>query len=58
MSKLAFWSSDSKEAQDMYQLQVIAENDHSRLVVNNKDGQPDKSTTSERILKLLQEQLK
>jgi uncharacterized lipoprotein len=41
----------------MYQLQVIAENDHSRLVVNNKDGQPDKSTTSERILKLLQEQL-
>ena len=58
LSKLAFWSSDSKEAQDMYQLQVIAENDHSRLVVNNKDGQPDKSTTSERILKLLQEQLK
>lgn len=57
LSKLAFWSGDSKEVQDLYQLQVIAENERTRLVVNNKEGQPDKSSTSERILKLLQEQL-
>lgn len=59
LDKLKLWdSSDDKDAGE-YQIQVKAVKQGStKVVVLTKDGQPEKSRTASRILKLLYEQLK
>ena len=49
---------DSKVKAEQYRVQVVAEQDASRVSVLNKDGAPEGSKTAQRILALLHEQLK
>jgi outer membrane protein assembly factor BamC len=60
LSKLAFWRSNEKPAQAaQYRVVVRAQNpDATRVEVLNKDGAPESSSTSNRILSLLYDQLK
>lgn len=60
LSKLAFWRSNDKPAQaTQYRVVVRAQNpDATRVEVLNKDGAPEASSTSTRILSLLYDQLK
>lgn len=60
LAKLMFWKSDKDEAGKAPQMrvQVKDEKDISRLLVQNREGQPENSDTARRILKLLYEQLK
>lgn len=60
MSKLAFWRSNEKPAQTAQYRVVVSEQnaDASRVEVQNKDGGPETSATSNRILTLLYDQLK
>jgi outer membrane protein assembly factor BamC len=60
LSKLAFWRSNDKPTQAaQYRVVVRAQNpDATRVEVLNKDGAPESSTTSNRILSLLYDQLK
>ncbi|NOY67032.1 MAG: outer membrane protein assembly factor BamC [Gammaproteobacteria bacterium] len=58
LSRLAFWSSDDKLEDRMYQVQVTAHGKVVSVVVNDEKGQIETSSTAERILKLLLEQLK
>ena len=53
-----FGSSDSKVKAEQYRVQVKPENEASTVNVLNKDGGGDSSKTAQRILTLLQEQLK
>jgi outer membrane protein assembly factor BamC len=60
LSKLAFWRSNEKPSPtEQYQVLIRAQNsDASQVQVLNKDGKPDTSATSTRILSLLYDQLK
>jgi outer membrane protein assembly factor BamC len=60
LNKLAFWRPTEKPAQTaQYRVLVKEQNpDATRVEVLNKDGVPEASTTSNRILSLLYEQLK
>ena len=59
LSRLAFWKSDDKSVKaEQFQVLVKASSDNSQVQVLGKDGQVDKSKTSQRILSLLHEQLK
>jgi outer membrane protein assembly factor BamC len=60
LNKLAFWRSNEKPAQTIQYRVVVKEQggDATSVVVQNKDGAPESSTTSNRILSLLYEQLK
>lgn len=60
LSKLAFWnSSDSKAiGKEQYRIMVTETGENSQVQVLNKDGKPENSDTSDRILKLLHAQLK
>ncbi len=57
LSKLKFWGGSDKLDSNQYLVSVVGEESTSRIVVLNKDGAPEKSDTSNRILALLQEQL-
>ena len=60
LSGLMFWRSDDDEEQgdDAYVLQVIGEADATtRVIVLDRDGRRDASSTADRILAVLQEQL-
>jgi len=58
-SKLKFWGSDDKKkAELVYQVVLKGDNQATRVIVNNDKGQRETSSTAERILKLLLEQLK
>lgn len=52
------FGSKDKEPTNEYQIFVKGDETVSRVDVLNKDGTPEKSATSERILTLLYEQLK
>jgi len=57
-SKLAFWR-DDKAPEGRYQVKLKEESGElTRIRVNNEKGEPEHSKTAERILSLLQEQLK
>ncbi len=56
-SKLAFWRSD-KSPEGRYEIRVKQQGSGSTIRVANEKGQPEHSETAERILTLLQEQLK
>ena len=59
LSKLAFWrSSDAGKKPEQYRIQVRTAGAGSEVKVLNKDGAPEKSSTTSRILNLLYEQLK
>jgi len=59
LSKLAFWrGSDSGKKPEQYRIQVSTAGAGSEVKVLNKDGAPEKSATTTRILNLLYEQLK
>lgn len=59
IDKLAFWrSEDPKVKAEMYRVQVKAASASSEVQVLNKDGAPENSQTSHRILTLLHEQLR
>jgi outer membrane protein assembly factor BamC len=59
LSKLAFWRSSSAPSKaEQYRVTVQQGNEASQVQVLNKDGQPDSSGASKRILSLLYDQLK
>jgi outer membrane protein assembly factor BamC len=58
LSKLAFWKSDEKKPEDLYQVHLKPDGTKTQIVVLGKDGQKDTKGTGKRILTLLQEQLK
>ncbi|HLA75716.1 MAG TPA: outer membrane protein assembly factor BamC [Gammaproteobacteria bacterium] len=59
LSKLKFWGDDKPPpGTDQYLISVASAETATRIVILNKDGAPEKSDTSDRILTLLQEQLK
>ncbi|MEO7600831.1 MAG: outer membrane protein assembly factor BamC [Gammaproteobacteria bacterium] len=59
LSKLKFWKGSPKPSSDEYLVSVIgADNAATRIVVLNKEGAREKSDTSNRILALLEEQLR
>jgi outer membrane protein assembly factor BamC len=57
-SKLAFWRSDDVNTVDQYQVKLTGEGDKTRVVVRDRVGRYDSSATSERILTLLNEQIR
>ncbi len=59
LSKLAFWSSDDKIDEDKrYQVKVSAGERGSEVTVLDEQGQRQNTPTAERILTLLQEQIR
>ena len=59
LDRLAFWrSDDAKVKAEQYRVQVRGASDNSEIVVLNKDGGAEQSSTAHRILTLLHEQLK
>lgn len=59
LSKLAFWSDSDKKSKDKeYQIHLMGEQQRTRVVVLNEQGQPDETGTAVRILTLLDEQIR
>ena len=63
LSKLAFWRSDDNESAEgrepeQYRIQINVIDIGSEVRVLNEDGEPEKSGITDKILKLLYEQLK
>ncbi|HSD43118.1 MAG TPA: outer membrane protein assembly factor BamC [Burkholderiales bacterium] len=59
LSKLAFWrSTDTAKPAEQYQVVVNAATDASQVRIYGKDGGPDKTGASKKILGLLYDQLK
>lgn len=59
LSKLKFWGNGDKKTENMqYLVSVTGEGATTRITILNKDGAPENSETSNRILALLHEQLK
>ena len=61
-SKLKFWGDEPRDmSKDEFLISLVGGRDGdntTEVMVLNKDGQPDKSDTADRILSLLHEQLK
>jgi outer membrane protein assembly factor BamC len=58
LSKLAFWRTDEPTKAAQYQVTVKGAADDTHVQVLGKDGQPDTTGTSKKILSLLYDQLK
>lgn len=58
VSKLAFWRSNEIDTVTQYQVKLASEGAETRVVVRDKVGRPDDSTTAKRILTLLSEQIR
>lgn len=58
LSKLAFWKEDDKPGTDEYLISLKGDETATRVNVLDKDGAAENSETSNRILALLEEQLK
>ena len=59
LSKLAFWrAEDTSRLQEQYRIVVTEAAGKSQVLVEDKTGAPDKSATAEKMLTLLQNQLK
>ena len=59
LSKLAFWrSEDTSRFQEQYRIVVAETGGKSQVSVQDKNGAPDKSATAEKMLALLQVQLR
>lgn len=58
-SKMAFWKDSKKTTpRTQYQIQVVESGDNSRVLVQNRDGQVERTETTARIMDLLWSQLK
>ena len=59
LSKLAFWrSEDTSHLQEQYRIIISEAGGKSQVFVQDKTGAPDKSSTAEKMLTLLTNQLK
>ena len=60
LSKLKFWGEEGEAVvgQDAYLISLIGEGTTTQVVVLNTEGEPETSSTADRILSLLHEQLK
>jgi outer membrane protein assembly factor BamC len=58
LSKLVFWGDDEKPSEEQYLVNLAGDEVSTQIVVLDKNGQPDKTKTSRRILTLLYEQIK
>lgn len=58
MSKLAFWSSDKIDTVTQYQVKLTANGAQTRVDVRDQAGRRDDSPTAQRILTLLNEQMR
>ena len=57
LDKLMFWKTDAEKV-EQYRITVAEANPRSLVTVQDPNGAPDKSATSEKILSLLRDQLK
>lgn len=57
-SRLAFWRSDDKKGVARYQVKLMGNSTQTRVTVRDQVGQPASATTADRILRLLQEQIR
>ncbi len=57
-SRLAFWHRDDKKGVAQYQVKLMGDGTQSRVVVRDRVGQPASFATAERILRLLNEQIR
>lgn len=58
LSRFAFWSADDEVDATLYQITLLARGPETHVIVNDAEGQRDKSKTAKRILTLLEEQLR
>ncbi|MEY4729970.1 MAG: hypothetical protein RL020_1128 [Pseudomonadota bacterium] len=58
LDSLAFWRADEKTKEQPYRIRLAGETNVTQVVVENAEGKAEKSATAERILKLLQAELK
>jgi len=58
MSRMAFWRKDEVDSVKQYQIKVSGNETESRVTVLNADGTPDGSANGQRILGLIQEQMR
>lgn len=58
LSKLAFWDSDKISKVEQYQVRLVEEKGETQVTIHDNNGARDTSPTSERILSLLQEQMR
>ncbi len=58
LAKLAFWKTDEKDKPEQYRIKVVEAAPASVVSVQDPNGAPDKTQTSEKILALLKDQLK
>jgi outer membrane protein assembly factor BamC len=57
-SKLAFWRSEQVDTVTQYQVKLTGEGNQTRVVVRDRVGRRDDSATAQRILTLLNEQIR
>ena len=57
-SRLAFWRSEDVDTVTQYRVQVVQEGGQTRVIVRDQAGQRDSSATGQRILTLLNEQIR
>jgi outer membrane protein assembly factor BamC len=58
LAKLMFWKPDEKERPEQYRIKVSETAPTSVVTVQDPKGEPDRTTSGERILALLREQLR
>ena len=58
LAKLMFWKQDEKERPEQYRIKVLESPPASVVTVQDPKGAPDRTTSGERILALLREQLR
>jgi len=58
LAKLMFWKADEKDKPEQYRIKVVESAPQSVVSVQDTSGNPEKSQAGDKILALLQEQLK
>jgi outer membrane protein assembly factor BamC len=58
MSKLAFWHGDDEKSVAQYQVKLTSDGDQTRVIVRDQVGRPETSATAERILQLLNDEIR
>jgi len=58
LSRMSFWKGDDKNTVEQYQVRLREQGNETRVTIHNASGQRDTSATAERILSLLEEQMR
>jgi outer membrane protein assembly factor BamC len=58
LSRMAFWKGDDKDTVKQYQVRLDGQGNETRVTVHDATGRRDTSATAERILSLLEEQMR